>query len=126
MEFVRDRLAPELTAFIPKDHQQEGYDLEATRLATNATICLEVKGHKKEEPVELVGNEPQAAQQAKQKGEEFWLAVVPGIPENPQLWVVEDPLAAGEHKIVTLDVSKWRSRGRRVVCLRQFKERATR
>lgn len=115
MEFVKAQLATELRAFVPKDHQQQGYDLEAIRLSDGSTVCLEVKGQKREGPIELVGNEPLAAEQAKQKGQAFWLVVVPGIPENPQLWVIEDPLAVGEHKIVSIDVTKWRNAGRRVV-----------
>lgn len=114
MAFAQEKLTPELTNFIYKDHQQHGYDLEARRLTDNSVVYLEVKGQKKEGPIDLGGNEPEAAKQAQQKGQAFWLCVVPGIPENPQLWVVDDPLRAGESKTVTIDVSKWKAYGRRV------------
>jgi hypothetical protein len=70
---------------------------------------------KKEGPIELVGNEPGAAKQAKQKWQAFWLCVVPGIPENSQLWLIDDPITAGDFKTLMIDVSKWKNFGRRVV-----------
>ena len=56
----------------------------------------------------------QLQQQANSEGNLFWLCIVTGIPENPQLWVVEDPLKVGDYKTVTVDVSRWRRAGRRV------------
>ena len=111
---MEDRLRSELTAFIPKDRQQHGYDRQATQIADGAIVYLEVKGQKTDHPVELRGNEPAAATQARNNSQPFWVCIVPGIPESPQLWVVEDPLGVGHSDIVTIDVSKWRSSGRRV------------
>lgn len=112
--FVEDKLGLELANFIAKDRQQHGYDREATRIANGAVVQLEIKGQKSDHPVELRGNEPIAAQQAKQNNRPFWVCIVPGIPENPQLWVLEDPLSIGYSDVVTIDVSRWRT-GRRVV-----------
>jgi adenine-specific DNA-methyltransferase len=44
----------------------------------------------------------------------FWVCVVAGIPEEPQLWVVEDALDAGSFDTLKIDVSQWKSKGRRV------------
>ncbi|HEV2348358.1 MAG TPA: DUF3883 domain-containing protein [Terriglobia bacterium] len=115
VEFVKYKLSMELTSFVSKERLQHGYDLEARRITEGAIVCLEVKGQRKEGPVELVGNEPVAAQQAKQKNQEYWLCVVPGIPENPQLWVINDRLNAGEFKTITIDSSRWKRHGRRVI-----------
>lgn len=115
MAFVEDRLRSELTNFIPKDRQQHGYDREATRISDGAIVYLEIKGQKTDHAVELKGNEPAAAQQAQQNKRPFWVCVVRAIPENPELWVVEDPLAAGQYDVVTIDVSQWKTSGRRVI-----------
>jgi len=115
MVFVEEKLSPELRDFIPKNRQQHGYDREATRIADGSVVFIEIKGQKAEHAIELDGNEPKAAQQARQNNLPFWICVVPGIPENPQLWVVEDPLTVGQSNIVTIDISKWKSSGRRVV-----------
>lgn len=114
MLYAQDKLSKELGNFILKDHQQHGYDIDSRRISDGTAVALEIKGLKKDGPVELVGNEPTAAQQAKSKGTLFWLCVVTGVPEHPQLWVIEDPLQVGDFKICTIDVSKWRGHGRRV------------
>lgn len=114
MAFVEDKLSSELDSFVAKDSQQVGYDREARRRQDGALVKIEIKGRKKDEPVQLVGNEPQAAQTARNNGELFWVCIVPGIPENPQLWVVEDALKAGTSDTLKIDVAQWRAYGRRV------------
>jgi len=111
---VKDKLSSELGNFISKERQQQGYDLEATRADNGMPVYLEVKGNKKEDAVELIGNEPKAANDAKGKGHDFWLCIVPGIPENPELWIIDDPLTIGESKSITIELTKWKTRGRRV------------
>lgn len=115
MAFVEDNMKSELKDFIPKNRQQHGCDREAKRISDNTVVYIEIKGEKKEGQIILVGKEPDTAKQAKMKNQCFWVCIVPGIPANPQLWVVEDPLSVGEYSIVTIDVSKWKSTGRRVV-----------
>jgi len=115
VSFVKEKLSTELDNFVSKEHQQHGYDLEAKMLSDGTIVCLEVKGQKKEAQVELIGNEPKASQEARLKGQGFWVCIVPGIPEYPQLWIVNDPLTCGEYKTLTLDVSRWKAFGRRLV-----------
>jgi len=115
MAFAEEKLRAELRNFVPKNRQQHGYDREATRIADGSLVFLEIKGQKAEHAVELDGNEPKAAQQAKHNKLPFWICVVPGIPENPQLWVIEDPLKVGQFNIVTIDISEWKASGRRVI-----------
>lgn len=78
---------------------------------------LEIKGQKQGQSVSLAGNEPKAAQSAANNGEPFWLCVVPGIPEEPQLWVVENVMdpSVGSFDTLTIGVSKWQTHGRRAV-----------
>jgi hypothetical protein len=112
MVFVEEKLAGELSNFVPKNRKQFGYDLEARRKQDGALVRLEIKGRKKDLPVELIGNEPQAARNAFNNREPFWVCIVPGIPEDPQLWIVEDALQAGTFD--TSKVAQWRTHGRRV------------
>jgi hypothetical protein len=114
MAFVEEKLATELSDFVPKNRQQVGYDREARRKGDGTLIKLEVKGRKKDEAVQLVGLEPQAVQAALNNGEPFWICIVPGIPESPQLWVVEDARKAWTSDTMKIDVTQWRTHGRRV------------
>jgi hypothetical protein len=114
MALVEEKLAGELSDFVPKNRQQVGYDREARRRTDDALVKLEIKGQKNEQPVQLVGNEPEAARIALQNKEPFWVCVVAGIPEEPKLWVVEDALKAGSFDTLKIDVTEWRTHGRRV------------
>lgn len=115
IEFVKDKLASELSNFIPKDRQQHGYDLEATHNKLGTLVKLEVKGRKQDVPIDLIGKEPEAAQQAKLNAELFWVCIVPSIPENPELWVVDDATTIGQSNILTIPVNVWKQYGRRIV-----------
>jgi hypothetical protein len=116
VEFVKDTMSSELSRFIPKDRQQHGYDLEAEITESGASVKLEVKGRKKkEEPIDLIGKEPEAARQAKWNSEAFWVCIVPNVPENPELWIVEDATKFGQTNTLTIPISAWKQHGRRVV-----------
>lgn len=114
-EFVKDKLALELSNFIPKERQQHGYDLEAKSLRSGAVVKMEVKGRKREEPIALIGKEPEAAKQAKSNVEPFWVCIVPNIPENPELWVVDDVSKIGQSNVLTIPITAWKQHGRRVI-----------
>lgn len=114
MAFTEDKLGTELSGFVAKHRQQVGYDREARLRPDNALVKLEIKGQKADQPVQLVDNEPKAAQAARNNGERFWVCVVAGIPEQPQLWVVEDPLNAGTFDTLKIDINQWKMHGRRV------------
>lgn len=116
VEFVKDTMSSELSGFIPKDRQQHGYDLEAQVTKSGASVKLEVKGRKKkEEPIDLIGKEPEAAKQANWNGEAFWVCIVPNVPENPELWIVEDAIKFGQANTLTIPISAWKQHGRRVI-----------
>lgn len=115
VEFVKANLAGELSHFVAKDRLKHGYDLEATQTGIGKCVRLEVKGRRGELPIDLEGKEPEAARQSKMNGELFWLCVVPGIPENPELWVVDDVTTIGQTNVLSVPVSAWKQYGRRVV-----------
>ena len=114
MAFVEEKLGNELSDFVPKNRLQVGYDREARRRCDGALVKLEIKGQKKEQGVELIGKEPEAAKTASQNNEPFWVCVVPGTPEEPQLWVVENVLRAGSPDNLKIDLTQWHAHGRRV------------
>lgn len=114
MVFVEEKLKNELSGFIAKNRQHVGYDREARRRTDDVLVKIEIKGQKQEQPVRLVGKEPVAAKAAKSNSQPFWVCVVSGIPETPQLWVVEQPLDAGNYDTLTIDIAQWRNYGRRV------------
>ena len=113
MTFTEHILADSLIDFVPKDKQRVGYDREARRKSNNELIKLEIKGQKREGPVELAGNEAHAAKRAQDNNEPFWVCIVPGIPENPQLWVLENACGAGEYSTLTIDITSWKVKARR-------------
>jgi hypothetical protein len=115
MTFAEHQLASVLSNFVPKHRIQVGYDREATRNMDGKLIRLEIKGLRQDGPVTLDGKEPEAARAAARNGDPFWVCVVPGIPEAPQLWVVEDVVDVGNSDTLTLDVSKWQTFGLRVI-----------
>jgi len=114
MAFVEEKLKAELSDFVPKNRLQVGYDREARRRSDGALVKIEIKGQKKEQGVELVGKEPESAKTASQNKEPFWVCVVPSIPEEPKLWVVENVFAAGSPDNLKIDVTQWHAHGRRV------------
>lgn len=115
IHFIKENLAGELQNFVDKSYKQFGYDLEAIQTQTGLIVKLESKGRKKEDAIDLEGNEPTTAQQSKLNNELFWVCIVTGIPENPQLWVVEDPTSIGVSNTLTLPLSVWKKHGRRVI-----------
>lgn len=114
VNFVKGRLGAELSNFVSLERQRYGYDLEARRKQGNVLVKIEVKGRKQEDAVELIGNEPDAAKQAKTNGQPFWVCIVPNIPENPELWVVEDAEQAGASDTLTISVNNWKTYGHRI------------
>lgn len=68
---------------------------------------IEVKGQTHDEDVELTENEAASADKHKN---EFYLAVVPGIPNDPALYVLNNPAVVGKKDKLLLAIGSWRSR----------------
>lgn len=83
-----------------------GYDLQVSG-KSGKRMRIEVKGQTQEKDVELTGNEADSAD--KYKGE-FYLAVVPGIPNTPSLYVLNNPVAVGKKDKLLIEIPKWKSK----------------
>lgn len=87
------------------ERRKVGYDMEA-EAHDGKVMRIEVKGLSADGPVELSGNEPDAAHRHK---DSFYLFVVSGIPENPAMYMVRNPAAEGKMDILTIPVSVWKA-----------------
>jgi len=115
MIFVEKNLSAELSDFVAKNRPQVGYDREAKRRSDGALVRLKIKGQRPDQPVKLICKEPEAAQAAARNGEQFRLCVVPRVPEEAQLWVVENVMKVGSFETMTIVDSNWKTHGRRAV-----------
>ncbi len=106
VNYVREHLSSSCTQVRSVEKRKVGYDLEAID-QTGEVMRVEVKGQSAESPVELVGNEADAADT---HGNDFFLFVVCGIPENPKMYRVRNPAAVGKKNNITIPVSVWKAR----------------
>ena len=98
------RLGPAKTV----EKRDFGYDLEA--VAGDGTISrVEVKGQSVDAEIELTGNETDAADAHKA---DYYVCVVSGVPENPEIFLVRDPgqPGVGKKNKLTIPISVWKSR----------------
>lgn len=87
------------------DKRNFGYDLQA-RKKSGERMRVEVKGQSHDVDVELTGNEAASADKHRN---EFYLAVVSGIPNNAALYLLNDPALVGKKDKLLVEVSSWRS-----------------
>jgi hypothetical protein len=89
------------------DKMKFGYDIQAEP-PKGERICIEVKGQSYDQDAELTGGETEAADIYK---ENFYLCVVSSIPENPAIYMVQNPAAPGVGKKdkLTIPVNIWKS-----------------
>ena len=87
------------------DKKNFGYDLLA-RSKTGERMPIEVKGQTEGLDVELAGNEAASADKHKN---EYYLAVVPDIPNNPALYVLNDPALVGKKDKLLVEITSWKA-----------------
>lgn len=87
------------------DKRNFGYDLQA-RSKTGERMRIEVKGQTDDHDVELTGNEAASADKHKN---EYYLAVVPDIPNNPVLYMLNNPALVGKKDKLLVAINSWRS-----------------
>lgn len=104
--YVMDCLNPSCKTVTRVEKRKVGYDIEA-ETNSGEIMRIEVKGQSSEAPVDLAGNETVAADTHK---DGFYLFVVCPIPENPDVYVVQNPAAVGQKDKLTISVSVWKSR----------------
>ena len=67
---------------------------------------IEVKGQTSDRDVELTGNEAASADKHKI---EYYLAIIPDIPNNPALYVLNDPTRVGKKDKLLIEISDWKN-----------------
>jgi len=89
------------------DKLNYGYDIRAETKG-GKEIHIEVKGKSQDQEVELTGNEVDAADTHK---DSFYLCVVSSIPENPTIYMINNPAAPGIEKKdkLTIPVNIWKA-----------------
>ena len=66
---------------------------------------FEVKGSTKEYDIELTPNETNAADKYR---DSFYLCVVNGIPEQPAIYLVQNPADLGKKEKITIPAAIWK------------------
>lgn len=107
MKYAEKKLNSKCKSVVPVDKRNFGYDLEAVTLS-GEKMYVEVKGQSSEKDVELTENETQAADKHK---DSFYLCVVSSIPNNPSMYMVQNPAAPGigRKDKLTISVNTWRA-----------------
>ncbi|MBI2497792.1 MAG: DUF3883 domain-containing protein, partial [Opitutae bacterium] len=104
MKFAEDKLRSRFKNIRTVEKRNFGYDMEAEE-AEGQRAHLEVKGLTAEGPVELTGNEAEAA---RVHGQSYYLCVVSGIPKDPALHLVRDPDRVGVKDKLTIRAADWK------------------
>jgi hypothetical protein len=104
VQYAMDRLSGRFTGFTSVENVNFGYDLKAVDRG-GEQVCIEVKGQTVDNPVELTDNEARTAKALKTS---YYLCVVSGIPETPQVHLVQDPFQIGEPARLTIKIPDWK------------------
>ncbi|KXA93318.1 hypothetical protein AKJ65_06405 [candidate division MSBL1 archaeon SCGC-AAA259E19] len=102
-QFTKERLEQKgYTGF--DEGEKEGFDFKAKN-RRGEEVYIEVKGMKSEDNEELTEKQSKFAD----AHEDSYLAcIVPRIPENPELYLVENPAKEGEKKKIAIPKSVWK------------------
>lgn len=73
-------------------------------LSNNEKKFIEIKSRVQAKDIELSPNETNHADMYK---ENYFLAIVDGIPENPELYLINDPVKHGKKDKITIPRKKW-------------------
>jgi len=105
MNFARERLETRFRDTQQVEKRNFGYDLEAEDEA-GERVHVEVKGLSSDADVELTGNEAEAADLYR---DQFFLCVVSGIPNLPNIRLVRNPASIGKKDKLTVRVEDWKA-----------------
>jgi len=111
VNFATERMQEQHLTVLSVEKRNYGYDL---RVATEAgeNIQVEVKGLTTAKDIDLTRNETDAARVL---GENFFLCIVAGIPNEPSMHAVRDPIKIGKTEKLTVHLQDWKSRGDELV-----------
>ena len=104
MRYAQEHLGASWRKLVPVDARNFGYDLEGED-EHGQRVQFEVKGCTKENDIELTPNETTAADKYRTS---FYLCVVSGIPEQPAVYVVQNPADLGKKERITIPAAVWK------------------
>lgn len=100
LNYAEEKLKSSYTNVKRVDKRNFGYDLEVVT-PTGEKMCVEVKGQSREGDAELTDNETEAADTLKAS---YYLCVVSPIPENPAIYLVNNPAQVVEVQKIVLPI----------------------
>jgi len=111
VNFAKEKTREENLTVLSVEKRNYGYDLTmATESGEN--IQVEVKGLSGDKDIDLTRNETDAAGLL---GDKFFLCIVTGIPNNPSMHAVRDPIKVGKSEKLTVHLADWKSRGDKLI-----------
>ena len=103
-EMVERRLGYYFIRFYDVQKQNLGYDLIG-KTSISERKYLEIKSRVRADDIELT---PHETEQAERYGDDYLLCVIDGIPENPELYIIPNPVKHGKKGRVTIPTNTWR------------------
>jgi hypothetical protein len=104
VKFATEKLQRQYKSVSAVEARNYGYDLDA-KDGSGQNHHIEVKGLSVEGDIELTPNETEAADRYKRN---YYLCVVTGIPNSPQMYFVMDPAGVGRKDKLTIPASVWK------------------
>lgn len=102
-ESVKGKLGHQFIGFEDVQKQNLGYDFIG-ETSESETKYLEVKSRVQAGDIELTPHETDIADRY---GDDYLLCIVEGIPENPELYIIPDPVRHGKKEKVVIPKTVW-------------------
>jgi len=103
-KLIERRLGYYFVSFDDVQKQNLGYDLIG-KTSSGERKYLEIKSRVCADDIELTSHE---TEQAERYGDDYLLCIIDGIPENPELYIVPNPVKHGKKERVTIPTNTWR------------------
>lgn len=109
--FTEMTLKDEFTTLKNVSVEDRGYDLKGEK-SDDKIIYIEVKGRTKrteeikDNEIELTENESKAAGTYK---DDFWVSIVTNIPEDPRMYLIQNPSEKGTKLKIAISKDSWRA-----------------
>ena len=103
-EFIKEKIGYYFTDLISVEKRKKGYDFIG-KIMNGEEKYLEIKSRVRIDDIELT---PHETEQADIYGDNYLLCIVVGIPENPELYIVPNPVKHGKKDRVTIPLNVWK------------------
>ena len=103
-KLIERRLGYYFIDFDDVQKQNLGYDLIG-KTSIGERKYLEIKSRVRADDIELT---PHETEQAERYGDDYLLCIIDGIPENPELYIIPNPVKHGKKGRVTIPTNTWR------------------